>query len=190
MTPFLTSGSESLQVSSGSASATVCAVAIRFAKKKGQPRSPRRADLVRSAGQKLSPQQKRHAELVDLLQARRQELTDGVRQHLQRAREGDQQQQSEDRAGEGVSARDDISLALAQIQAETLQRIDAALARLADGRYGNCAECGTPIPSQRLRALPFALRCLECEASRETGRSGAAQRSRPFTFDDSPFTIR
>ena len=153
-----------------------------------QARSPRRADRAKSAAT-LSPQQKRHAELVDLLQARRQELTDDVRQQLQRAREGDEQQQSEDRAGEGVSARDDISLALAQIHAETLQRIEAALARLADGRYGDCAECGTPIPSPRLRALPFAVRCRECEASRETGRAGAAPRPRPFTIHDSLFTI-
>jgi DnaK suppressor protein len=117
--------------------------------------------------QRQAPQRNRHAELVELLEARRRDLTQGVRQHLQRARDDDAQQQSEDTAGEGISGRDDISLAVAQIQAGMLRRIDAALSRVASGRYGDCAECGKPIPSQRLRALPFAVRCLDCEASRE-----------------------
>jgi DnaK suppressor protein len=109
----------------------------------------------------------RQAELVELLQEHRRRLTQGVQQHLQRARDVDEQLQHEGTTGDGVSAGDDISLALAQIQAEMLRRIDAALARLAAGKYGNCAECGTAISSQRLRALPFAVRCIECEATRE-----------------------
>jgi DnaK suppressor protein len=142
----------------------------------------------KSKSKPLTPEQKRRAELVELLEARRRALTQGVRQHLQRARDGDEQQQSEDQAGEGVSARDDTNLALAQIQAETLQRIEAALARLAAGRYGDCAECGSPIPSPRLRALPFAVRCLDCEASREAGP--AKPSGRRWSDDHSDVTSR
>jgi len=136
-------------------SATVCGVASRSKQQK--------------VGRKTrQPSQKaRHAELVELLQEHRRRLTQGVQQHLQRARDVDEQLQHEGTTGDGVSAGDDISLALAQIQGEMLQRIDAALARLAAGKYGNCAECGTAISSQRLRALPFAVRCIECEATRE-----------------------
>ena len=71
-----------------------------------------------------------------------------------------------------------MGLALAQIQGDMLERIDAALARLAEGRYGDCAECGTPIPSQRLRALPFAVRCRECEEARETTPATSARQRR------------
>ena len=110
----------------------------------------------------------RHAELVALLEERRQQVQQGMRQHLQRARDAAERQHREDSVGDSVSAGDDMGLALAQIQSAMLERIDAALARVAEGRYGDCVECGTPIPSPRLRALPFAVRCRECEAARES----------------------
>ncbi len=63
--------------------------------------------------------------------------------------------------------QDDIEFALIQMKAETLSKIDEALARLEEGAYGNCFECGEEISEQRLRALPFAVRCRECEEVRE-----------------------
>ena len=41
-----------------------------------------------------------------------------------------------------------------------LEEIDVALARLANGTYGNCAECGEPIGEARLEARPTASMCL------------------------------
>ena len=51
--------------------------------------------------------------------------------------------------------------------------VDAALQRLADGAYGDCADCGEPIPLARLRAAPQALRCVPCEERHENPRPGA-----------------
>ena len=51
-------------------------------------------------------------------------------------------------------------------QAE-LRSIDAALRRLAEGRYGVCSDCGEPIGVQRLLAQPHALRCAACQAAYE-----------------------
>ena len=129
--------------------------------------APRTKPKARARAPQKPSAKARQAELVELLQEHRRRLTQGVQQHLQRARDVDEQLQHEGTTGDGVSAGDDISLALAQIQAEMLRRIDAALARLAAGKYGNCAECGTAISSQRLRALPFAVRCTACEEKRE-----------------------
>ncbi len=42
-------------------------------------------------------------------------------------------------------------------------KMDEALARLVAGRYGLCGVCEEPIPAARLRALPFAVRCLPCQ---------------------------
>ncbi len=42
-------------------------------------------------------------------------------------------------------------------------KVDVAAQRLAAGHYGVCADCQAPIPFARLRALPFALRCLPCQ---------------------------
>lgn len=72
-----------------------------------------------------------------------------------------------------VSVQDDIGFALIQLKAETLDRIDDALGRIDAGNYGNCSNCGAEISEARLRALPFALRCKDCEEARE---AAAAQR--------------
>ena len=60
-----------------------------------------------------------------------------------------------------------IEVALIQMKSETLQRVREALVRLDAGEYGDCAECGGEIAEQRLRALPFAVRCRACEESHE-----------------------
>ena len=41
--------------------------------------------------------------------------------------------------------------------------VEEALRRLATGEYGLCMECGHHIALARLRALPFAVRCLSCQ---------------------------
>ena len=43
-----------------------------------------------------------------------------------------------------------------------LAEIDAALARIEDGRYGRCLSCGGPMGLQRLRAIPEARYCIAC----------------------------
>jgi len=45
-----------------------------------------------------------------------------------------------------------------------LGEIAAALERLDSDDYGLCAECGEPIPWERLSVLPQALRCVDCES--------------------------
>jgi DnaK suppressor protein len=50
-----------------------------------------------------------------------------------------------------------------------LVHIDAALARLDEGTYGRCERCGQPIAEERLEALPYATRCIECKRLEERG---------------------
>ena len=66
-----------------------------------------------------------------------------------------------------VDVQDEIEFALIQMKAETLHKIDTALRRLDEGAYGDCYECGQEIAKARLRALPFAVRCKNCEEARE-----------------------
>lgn len=72
--------------------------------------------------------------------------------------------------GEVPDIQEDIEFALMQMKSETLSKIDSALTRLSQGNYGNCSECGYEIAEQRLRALPFAVRCRGCEDKRERGQ--------------------
>ena len=44
-----------------------------------------------------------------------------------------------------------------------IRELEAAMARLADGTYGRCIECGLDIGVARLRAQPAALRCVVCQ---------------------------
>ena len=52
-----------------------------------------------------------------------------------------------------------------------LRDVRAALDRIHDGSYGNCVECGEPIASKRLAALPWTRYCLSCQAGLEAAAS-------------------
>jgi DnaK suppressor protein len=54
-----------------------------------------------------------------------------------------------------------------QMKGDALVRIDEALARINEGRYGLCESCGAEISEARLNAMPFALRCTHCEERKE-----------------------
>jgi len=56
-----------------------------------------------------------------------------------------------------------IGAAIVEITSRTLQGIEGALERLRRGKYGVCSECGAQIAAARLRAMPFAERCRECQ---------------------------
>lgn len=79
-----------------------------------------------------------------------------------RATEGGDDQEQSDADSQG-----DIDYSLLQLKAQTLARIEEALKRLDRGQHGVCQACGHKIAEQRLRALPFAVRCRGCEAARE-----------------------
>jgi DnaK suppressor protein len=52
---------------------------------------------------------------------------------------------------------------------EQVAAVDAALRRLAEGRYGVCDRCGQPIGAERLAARPAAATCLRCAARTRRG---------------------
>ena len=71
------------------------------------------------------------------------------------------------------------------MKTETLHKIEEALSRLEEGTYGNCFECGDEISERRLRALPFAVRCKDCEEAREIAeqRERTTRRGSGFLID-------
>lgn len=74
--------------------------------------------------------------------------------------------------------QEEIEFALIQMKSETLNKINDALSRLEQGNYGNCFECGEEIAEKRLRALPFAVRCKDCEEAREVAEQRERQNAR------------
>ena len=104
-----------------------------------------------------------------MLEDRGRELAHDVQSKIRDARKGNAKEC--DVLDEGGSCeidfQADIGFALLQIKVETLNAINAAVRRLDEGTYGDCVECGDAIHEARLRALPFAVRCRECEETRE-----------------------
>jgi len=123
----------------------------------------------------------RYRELKQMLEGRRRELQAEVQGKMRNVRAtGEVTKLAEVYDAVESSEADiqeDIELALIQMKSETLTKVDDALARLEQGTYGNCFECGEEIAEKRLRALPFAVRCKDCEEQRET----IEQRQRQLT---------
>ena len=62
-----------------------------------------------------------------------------------------------------VATERELEFAIGERETHELAMIDAALARIEAGSYGECTGCGTPIPAQRLQASPEASRCIACQ---------------------------
>jgi len=120
---------------------------------------------------KTDSTRQRYVELKRILEERRREILAQVQEKMRdvRAEGGAADGKGVLDAAETSEAdiQDDIEFALIQMKSETLHRIEEALARLESGQFGDCFECGDEISERRLRALPFAVRCKDCEEARE-----------------------
>ena len=135
----------------------------------------------------------RYTELKRMLEDRRREIQAEVQGKMRGVREegtwGGKLNEVLD-AVESAEAdiQEDLEFALVQMKSETLNKINDALVRLEQGTYGNCYECGDEIAEKRLRALPFAVRCKDCEEAREVAeqreRQLAARRGATGLFMD------
>ena len=125
---------------------------------------------------KASAKTNRYKELKQMLEDRRRELMTEVQGRIRDVRADGNKDRDVLDQGESseVDIQEDIEFALIQMKSETLNKINEALRRLDEATYGNCFECGEEIAEARLRALPFAVRCKDCEEARET----AEQRER------------
>jgi DnaK suppressor protein len=50
-----------------------------------------------------------------------------------------------------------------------LAAIDSALARIENGTFGTCVNCGAQIAPERLEAMPWATLCIDCKRKEERG---------------------
>ena len=60
-------------------------------------------------------------------------------------------------------------LALRERSERALADVEAAIDRLDGGTYGACVSCGRPIDGDRLAALPWAARCIDCQRAGDHG---------------------
>jgi DnaK suppressor protein len=64
-----------------------------------------------------------------------------------------------------TSAPDPVAMRRAASLLLTIDEIDAAVDRIADGTFGRCTNCGVAIPVERLATRPFAAGCVACQGS-------------------------
>jgi len=63
----------------------------------------------------------------------------------------------------------EIDYTLEENSEHVLESIEEALARIENGTYGTCERCGKQIAEERLEAIPYATRCIDCQRLVERG---------------------
>src|ERR1043165_8594551 len=135
----------------------------------------------------------RHSELKAMLEDRRRELQAEVQGKMRGVREegswgGKMNEVLDAVESSEADIQEELEFALIQMKSETLNKVNDALVRLEQGDYGYCYDCGEEIGEKRLHALPFAVRCKDCEEQRENAeqreRQMAARRGSSSLFLD------
>ena len=61
----------------------------------------------------------------------------------------------------------EFSLSRASVEQKAVYEIDEALKRIDEGAFGLCLTCGKQIAKNRLKAVPFAKYCIDCQSEEE-----------------------
>ncbi|SEN02157.1 transcriptional regulator, TraR/DksA family [Stigmatella aurantiaca] len=109
----------------------------------------------------------------ELLQRRRREiLTVSLGTHRELDALKQQEKDPEYEEGAQSELADYTLSSLVEAQRREIMLIDAALRRMDENVFGECVDCGTEIPMERLEAMPFAIRCEEDATSHELETRG------------------
>jgi DnaK suppressor protein len=113
----------------------------------------------------------RHTSLKTMLLERRQTLTREIDELIARHRSDQLLQREQSVADTGDRSLQDSTgeqqISILEVRNRMRNQIDEALRRLEDGTYGTCEDCSREINPERLKAMPFARRCLECQRKAE-----------------------
>jgi RNA polymerase-binding transcription factor len=109
------------------------------------------------------------------LERKRRALSTAIHSSMDSTRDSDQRRDMfKDPYGSASLTHDDeVAAAVVERRARDLEQIDRALADIEAGRYGVCGDCGDAIAEARLKVLPFATRCVACQARLEAERRAA-----------------
>jgi RNA polymerase-binding protein DksA len=94
--------------------------------------------------------------------------------HSSRARETEFREVLKDPYGSAsLMHEDEMTAAVMDRRARELKEVTQALEDMEAGRYGICRDCGGAIAPARLKVMPFATRCVACQAQQEDLRRAA-----------------
>lgn len=120
--------------------------------------------------------QQQTKELGKMINERRTVLLGELREDTERARE----QPYSEHAGPAPDTGDEsVASLIADLEQADVTRdldefraLEAARERIKGGAYGVCADCGSDIVYERLKAFPAALRCIQCQERHEKTYGG------------------
>lgn len=154
--------------------ATVKAAAkmVAKAKVKAKAKAPAsKAAESPSATKTASSSQQRTEALRKMLLERRQEVMKEINGLIGHRMSDEIQRRVDSAPDVGDQALLDTErvrdISIMELRNKMRQQIDEALAKLEEGTYGRCADCGAEISEKRLRAVPFARRCVACQERQE-----------------------
>jgi DnaK suppressor protein len=129
----------------------------------------------------FKPQRGDRKELRARLEARRRDLAGEIQRRIAQMREGGSTVTMVKEPDDTVPG--DLDVKVLEIAAGTLRCIDEAIEHLREGSYGRCTRCRGRIAEARLRALPFATCCRQCEIVRERETGGMSPVARRSAWD-------
>lgn len=114
---------------------------------------------------------KRRDNLMKILSKKREDILKEAKEEIKGHFKGDRRIEVETALDDGdwsvLDLAEDLDVALLERHKDALNRIDESLRKLKEGTYGICENCGQEISEKRLRALPFAIYCVECQHKKE-----------------------
>lgn len=133
---------------------------------------PKKDDPVKKGKKSVVDEEKERRErLRKLLIKKREDIVKEAKSEIKKFKTGEKKQIVETVMDDGdlsvVDLSEDISLKQLSTHREMLIKIDAALRKIDDNTYGICEECGDEISEERLKILPFAIYCRDCQEKRE-----------------------
>jgi DnaK suppressor protein len=131
----------------------------------------RRSSVARTEKAKATAEvpRDRYRALRERLQNQRDEILNMYKQDLRAGQESadDGTEDIVDRANNAYNR--ELMFSLSDNERATLLQIENALARMDEGTYGRCSNCGQTINIQRLEAVPWARFCIDCQELAEKG---------------------
>jgi DnaK suppressor protein len=137
-------------------------------KTKSKPKAAAKAKAPASPARKIIKKQPGTAANEKKLLAMREELMALV--HHKQEMDMTEQEVGDEADAASQSAEKELLFELSDNERQTLDAVEAALRKIETGTFGKCEGCGKPIPAPRLKAIPHARYCIQCQARFEVPR--------------------
>lgn len=146
------------------------ALAAPGAKKIPQTAAARAAKIIpKAAG---SREMKTEKMIKEELLKRKEDIIKEAKAEIARHVSGDAKQIVETALDDGdwsvIDLSEGINLKRLETHRDMLLGIDESLRKIKEGTYGVCEDCGNKIGMKRLKVMPFAIYCRDCQEKKET----------------------